>query len=983
MVFQMGLHREIETVGGIGLTMLAGIALVALSLQVMLPVTAHTDPVAREDIALALSVVLIGLLMMVTRRNAISQVVGFMSLENGINLAATGARGMPLVVEISVAFSILIAFIVVGVFLFRIRERFDTIDVGALDRSRGGQGMMPDPVAAILLTPLVAAAILAVLPGYRLGAALNVLASLVSLLFALTLLWDRPATGAYLLVDDLNIVFVLLNCFIGFTTSAFSASYIGHELETGRLTAWHLRFYHAMFQLMLFGMNLALLANNIGLMWVAVELATLTTVMMVGLYRTAEALEAAWKYFILGSVGIALALFGTILVYLAARPVVGEGLDAMIWTNLLHDAPEFDPSLLNIAFIFLLLGYGTKVGLAPLHAWLPDAHAEGPTPISAVLSGLLLNVALYALLRFKVLLAANPHAIAPGPLMIALGLLSLIFAAFMLYRRRDIKRLFAYSSIEHMGIIVFAFGMAGPLGNFAGLLQMTMHSLTKSAIFFSVGHITQVKGTQRIAGIGGLTESHPILGWGLVAGVVAIIGLPPFGVFTSEFLVVSSTFAQAADPGGAAGHRPAGGLRRAAAAPDGCGVRPGQGPDRPGPRRLHPDVRPPRAGAHRRHLAATPAGRVVPARRGAAGMTAPSILADLIEAGELVPAHQPWPRAWVDADIWQQAIRHLAEGTLTLLSLWAEPGYVHMALLAQELAVEFRPRRGRHPRSSRPALHRPRTHRCRTHRPRTLRPRTHHHPARHRGTHDRRSTHHYRADPRRTDHCQPRRSVRDPNCRPARCSTAHRPSARHNPHRHNPQRPNPPRHNPQRHNPHRHNPHRPNARYRLEHRRPQHRMPRQPLSLRRCQPPPGHPPGTRHPRPVRPPAGRPDRHPPLARSRPLVRGAGPRHHLPIPARARRGPAPDPGRTGPRRHHRARAFPLHLRRRNRRPAGRAPRLCPQGHRPADVRRPARPSRAPGWPGLRRQHRGLCPGLRPRGRRPPSVSNRRHARSGCAR
>ncbi|HEX2943820.1 MAG TPA: hydrogenase 4 subunit F, partial [Rhodopila sp.] len=299
-----------------------------------------------------------------------------------------------------------------------------------------------------------------------------------------------------------------------------------------------------MFQLMLFGMNLALLANNIGLMWVAVELATLTTVLMVGLYRTAEALEAAWKYFILGSVGIALALFGTILVYLAARPVVGEGLDAMVWTVLLNAAPNFDPSLLNVAFIFLLLGYGTKVGLVPLHAWLPDAHAEGPTPISAVLSGLLLNVALYALLRFKVLLTANPDAISPDKLMIALGLLSLLFAAFMLYRRRDIKRLFAYSSIEHMGIIVFAFGMAGPLGNFAGLLQMTMHSLTKSAIFFSVGHVAQVKGSQRIADMGGLTQSHPVLGWGLVAGVAAIIGLPPFGVFTSEFLVVSSSFAQ-------------------------------------------------------------------------------------------------------------------------------------------------------------------------------------------------------------------------------------------------------------------------------------------------------------------------------------------------------------------------------------------------------------------------------------------------------
>jgi hydrogenase-4 component F len=266
---------------------------------------------------------------------------------------------------------------------------------------------------------------------------------------------------------------------------------------------------------------------------------------MVGIYRTHEALEAAWKYFILGSVGIALALFGTILVYMAARPVIGEGLDAMVWTVLMTRGGAFDPALLNVAFVFLLLGYGTKVGLAPLHAWLPDAHAEGPTPISAVLSGLLLNVALYALLRFKMLLALNPGALAPGPLMVTMGLISLVFAAFMLYRRRDIKRMFAYSSIEHMGIITFAFGMGGPLANFAGLLHMTMHSLTKSAIFFAVGHIAQVKGTQRIADMGGLTTTNPVLGWGLVLGVVAIAGFPPLGIFMSEFLVITSTFARA------------------------------------------------------------------------------------------------------------------------------------------------------------------------------------------------------------------------------------------------------------------------------------------------------------------------------------------------------------------------------------------------------------------------------------------------------
>jgi hydrogenase-4 component F len=407
-----------------------------------------------------------------------------------------------------------------------------------------GLGLALEPVTLILTIPLVSAAILVLMPWYWVASRFNVLAALATFGSALFLLIERPQPTGYLLVDDLNVVFVVLSTFVGFTTSAFSASYIAHEIEIGRLTPRYLRFYHAMYQMLMFAMNLALVANNIGLMWVAVELATLTTVAMVGIYRTHEALEAAWKYFILGSVGIALALFGTILVYMAARPVLGEGQDAMVWTALIEKAAGFSPELLNVAFIFLMLGYGTKVGLAPLHAWLPDAHAEGPTPISAVLSGLLLNVALYAVLRFKMLLAANPAALAPGPLMVTMGLVSVVFASFMLYRRRDIKRLFAYSSIEHMGIITFAFGMGGALANFAGLLHMTMHSLTKSAIFFAVGHIAQAKGTQRIAEIRGLTESRPILGWGLVLGVVAIAGLPPLGLFMSEFLIVSSTFAR-------------------------------------------------------------------------------------------------------------------------------------------------------------------------------------------------------------------------------------------------------------------------------------------------------------------------------------------------------------------------------------------------------------------------------------------------------
>jgi hydrogenase-4 component F len=397
------------------------------------------------------------------------------------------------------------------------------------------------PLDAILWIPAVAVVVLSLVSSYRLGAAINVLASGLTFAAGLALLVTERTRSDILIVDDFNIYLVALTTFIGFTTSIFSASYIGHELETGHLTPVSLRFYHALYQAMMGAMNVALVANNIGLLWVGVEVATLSTVMMVGIYRTPAAVEAAWKYFILGSVGIALAFFGTILVYLVSQEVLGEGVSAMAWDRMVQSAQKFDPKLLSLAFVFLLVGYGTKVGLAPFHAWLPDAHAEGPTPISAVLSGLLLNVALYALLRFKILLAANAATLNVGLIMMALGLISLVFAAFMLYRRRDIKRLFAYSSIEHMGIITFAFGIGGPLANFAGLLHMTMHSLTKSAIFFAVGHVAQVKGTQRIADIRGLSTSHPALAVGLALGVVAIAGLPPFGVFMSEFLLVSSS----------------------------------------------------------------------------------------------------------------------------------------------------------------------------------------------------------------------------------------------------------------------------------------------------------------------------------------------------------------------------------------------------------------------------------------------------------
>ncbi|MGH8801506.1 MAG: hydrogenase 4 subunit F, partial [Casimicrobiaceae bacterium] len=298
--------------------------------------------------------------------------------------------------------------------------------------------------------------------------------------------------------------------------------------------------YHSMYQLFCFTMLLALTTNNVGILWVAMEAATLTTVLLVSLYRTPASLEAAWKYFILCGVGIAQALFGTILLYFAAEKVLGPGGNALMWTELAAVRGQLEPTVLALAFVFLLVGYGTKVGLVPLHNWLPDAHAEGPTPVSAVLSGLLLNVALYAVVRCKILVDGALPAAFAHHLMMGFGLLSVVVAVFLLARQRDITRLFAYSSIEHMGIITFAFGIGGPIASFAGLLHMTVHSLTKSALFFAAGHATQKAGTQVMDDIRGLVTISPMIGWGLVLGTLAILGMPPFGVFASEFLILTT-----------------------------------------------------------------------------------------------------------------------------------------------------------------------------------------------------------------------------------------------------------------------------------------------------------------------------------------------------------------------------------------------------------------------------------------------------------
>jgi hydrogenase-4 component F len=384
----------------------------------------------------------------------------------------------------------------------------------------------------MVLLPALAAVLVAALPA--LAPQLNIAASAGSLALAVLLLAAGPAGDGLLRTGALNLPLVLVGAIVGLGTAIFSMRDVAHEgFDRRRGRAFHVAFQG--FMAMHF---LALLSDNLGIMWVAIEAGTLACVLVVALPRTPSAIEAAWKFFILCSVGIALALFGIIVLALAAQPLLGHD-ELLSYAALRAVAARADAGLLNLAFVFLLVGFGTKAGLVPMHSWLPDAHAEGPTPITAVLSGLLLNSAMLGILRSKAILDANASVIAPGNFLLVAGFATLLLAGFSLWWRRDTKRLFGWSSIEHMGIVAIAFGIGGVPGHMAGLLHLWGHSLVKSAAFFAVGRAARLKGAQNIEAIGGLTVTHPALGWGLALCMAALAGLPPFSLFASELLLAT------------------------------------------------------------------------------------------------------------------------------------------------------------------------------------------------------------------------------------------------------------------------------------------------------------------------------------------------------------------------------------------------------------------------------------------------------------
>jgi hydrogenase-4 component F len=405
----------------------------------------------------------------------------------------------------------------------------------------------------LLLVPLLACGICLITPARGWMELVTVAATALDLILAgvaahqVMLVGHFGELSDWLYVDALSILTVLVIAFVGFTSALYSLGYLREDMREQDVTQGeglrHLRRYYVLFNLFLFSMLVVPVSNSLGVLWIAIEGTTLASLFLVSFYRTGEALEAAWKYVIIGSVGIALALFGTILAYYSAVQVLGSTYD-LNWSVLAPVAARLNPSVMRLAFLFIVVGYGTKAGLAPMHTWLPDAHSEAPSPISALLSGVLLNCAMYGILRFYALAVPSLGHAYPTALLLTFGLLSLIIAALLIFRQRDYKRLLAYSSVEHMGIISIGVAFGGPLGLYGALLQILNHAITKSLMFFASGQVLLKYETKRIDRVSGVIKLMPITGMLLIVGGLALTGSPPFGVFISEFSILSAGFRQ-------------------------------------------------------------------------------------------------------------------------------------------------------------------------------------------------------------------------------------------------------------------------------------------------------------------------------------------------------------------------------------------------------------------------------------------------------
>lgn len=343
--------------------------------------------------------------------------------------------------------------------------------------------------------------------------------------------------------DALSALLLLVIVIVADYAVLFSLKYMEHEVARGEISADRLKWYYFWLWLFIGAMLLVVSTPNLGILWIGIEGTTLATTLLVGFYRKKQAIEAAWKYVILCTVGISFALLGTLLLYAASTALVGPGLAALDIRVLRDAVPRLDPAFVRLGYLFAFVGFGTKVGFVPMHAWLPDAHSQAPSPVSALLSGVLLNCALYSLLRWHSLVRHT--ALGPdfsGQLLILFGILSLAVMSAFILLQQDVKRLLAYSSVEHMGILALGFGLGTPLSVWGASLHLVLHALTKSSLFVLVGRIVQKAGTRQILKIRGLFGLWPYSAFILLLGLLAITGTPPFGTFQSELSILLGFF---------------------------------------------------------------------------------------------------------------------------------------------------------------------------------------------------------------------------------------------------------------------------------------------------------------------------------------------------------------------------------------------------------------------------------------------------------
>ncbi len=406
------------------------------------------------------------------------------------------------------------------------------------------------PVIVLLAGPVLAGLLSLVIRRARVLHAVN-FATMLALGVAETVLTRQvlaegavTTLGTLVYVDALSDFILIIITAIGLSCSLYMWSYMDEQVTRGVIAPKHLGAFFFLFHMFLFAMVAATMANSLGVQWVAVEGTTLATTFLIAFFRRRDSLEAGWKYLILCSVGIALALFGVVLTYYSSVRVLGDASSALNVTELIGVADRLDPNVLKLAFLFILVGYGTKVGLVPMHTWLPDAYTEAPAPIAAMLAGVLETVAVYTLLRSKAIVDQTLPSEFTGNLLLIFGFVSFVVASLFILLQHNYKRLFAYSSIEHMGLAMIGFGVGGLVGTFGGLFHLLNHALAKALAFFVSGNIHRRHDTLEIDDVRGLATSQPVTAVATLVAAFALVGLPPFSPFVSELLVVSAVSTQ-------------------------------------------------------------------------------------------------------------------------------------------------------------------------------------------------------------------------------------------------------------------------------------------------------------------------------------------------------------------------------------------------------------------------------------------------------